>query len=192
VRERPPDWAIDEFEEFYRATHAKVYARARMLTRCPHDAEDLMQPAYIEALASWTAVLHTLALGQRISWMLTTITRMAGRQWRRNKTFDDLAPKLYEPDRGQPPDPETAALAGLPAAICLRIIETMDEPDRSICILCWVDGYRAIEIAEILGIPDSTVRGNLKRARDGMRRQVGPHLTFLPKYGTRQEGGAVS
>jgi len=192
VRERPPNWAIEEFTEFYQGTYDKVYARARILTHCRHDAEDLLQPAYIEALASWDSILHTLVLAQRVSWMLTTITRMAGRQWRRNRTFDDLAPKLYEPDHGLGPNPEAAALAELPAAICLRIIGTMAEPDKSICILCWVDGYRAVEIAEILDMPASTIRGTLKKVRDHLRSEVVPHLTFVPKYGVMQEGGAVS
>jgi len=114
-----------------------MYARARILSRCQHDAEDFMHPAYVGALANWVSVLHGLMFAQRVSWMLTTITRMAARKWRRDETFDDITPKLYAPDWSRAPDPEAAALAGLPAEICLDVIRAMPDLDKSICIRCW-------------------------------------------------------
>jgi DNA-directed RNA polymerase specialized sigma24 family protein len=42
----------------------------------------------------------------------------------------------------------------------------MSTTTRIICVLVWVDGYSAAEVAGILEMSDSAVRGAIKRARD--------------------------
>jgi RNA polymerase sigma factor (sigma-70 family) len=167
-------WGDEEFELFYKETLRQVYARARTLCGSPEEAEDLMHSAYVEALCS--PVLGGLEPRQQLSWMYTTVTRMASRDWRRNKRFEELAPSLYEPHHSDAPDPADAALAALDTEMFLKALGRMSWEKRVIAVLRWVDGYNAAEIAEILQMKHGTVRRLIKEIRDYLLRLLGREL----------------
>jgi RNA polymerase sigma factor (sigma-70 family) len=178
-------WRNGEFDLFYKATLEKVYARSRTLVAIRQDAEDLTQRAYVEALCS--SVLHGLAPGQQVTWMCTTVTRMASRDWRRIRRLEELAPSLYEPGRGDAPDPEDAALAALSVETCLQAIRKMSPRKRAITVLRWVDGYNSTEIAGLLDVNAGTVRREIKEIRDGLHPLVDPHSDSEAEDGKTEE-----
>jgi RNA polymerase sigma factor (sigma-70 family) len=185
-----PDWVREQFEGFYLETFDRVLARARMLTGggARRSAEDLMHDAYMQALRHWEPVLGGLAHPQRIIWMRTTMARLAARENTREQQFQDCAALLYQPDFSEASRPDAAALAALNWQQCWRGIQAMPEIEKNVSILCFLDGYSRVQAAEILGMPESTVRGALKRARDGLAEQLGPQLDFEPRYGRRGRG----
>ena len=165
-----PDWAVSEFAEFHASTVHKMIARARVLTD-RHSAQDLVQDAYVLAARRWVSTLRNLDTGRRLRWMRTCIARLASDRRRSDRQFQDKAGRLYEPDVSRAPDPEDAALASVSAEACWRAIREMSMTTRIICVLVWVDGYSAAEVAGILGMSDSAVRGAIKRARDTLLRK---------------------
>ena len=46
-----------------------------------------------------------------------------------------------------------------------ELLEVLDEKHKSVVILYYAEGFKTSEIGEILGIPESTVRNRLARAR---------------------------
>src|SRR5262249_29798818 len=144
-----------------------MLARANMLTD-HHSAQDLVQDAYVLAARRWVAVLRNLEPGQRINWMRTCLARLASDQRRSDRQVQDKACKLYEPDRARAPDPEDAALAAVSVDVFWKAIKAMSTTRRIVCLLVWVDGYSAAQAAEILQMPESTVRGAIKRTRDAL------------------------
>lgn len=182
-----PDWARREFGEFFRRTWRAALFRASSLV--PRDeAEDVIHDAYALALVRWAGLLHRLGPVQREAWIKTTVTYIAHERWRRARTCEKYLPALYEPGVDQFPDPADVALASTVAQVCLKVIAEMPYELRVVSLLCWVDGLRPTEIAELLTLPAGTVRRKLKSARDHMFSLVGTELPFEPKYGSRKEG----
>jgi RNA polymerase sigma factor (sigma-70 family) len=185
-----PEWARRECGDFFEQTWRVALYRARMLVS--HDeAEDVMHDAYALALVRWVRVLHRLLPSQRSAWIKTAVTRVAHDRWRRAGTHDRYASALCEPGADQCPDPADAVVAAATARICLKVIDAMPHEMRAMSLLCWVDGLRPTEVAEVLGLPPGTVRRKLKTARDQLYDLVGAELTFEPKYGKTREGGAT-
>jgi RNA polymerase sigma factor (sigma-70 family) len=182
-----PEWACEQFEEFYLQTFDRVLARARMLTAggTRRSAEDLMHDAYVQALRHWAQALSGLAAPQRIVWMRTTMARLAAREHEQQKRFQACAAQLHQPDFSEASGSEAAALAALTWRQCWQKIQAMSQIEKSVSILCFVDGCSRAQAAEILGVPESTVRGALKRARDCLAERVGSQLDFEPRYGKR-------
>ncbi len=193
MTERVDPQACLQFEEFYRETCDRLLARALMLvgTTRRQTAEDLMHDAYAQALRNWVQVLAGLIRQQRVAWMRTTMARMANREQQRiRRDEQDLAALavIWQPDARES-DTETRALARLTAQECLRGMQAMSALERTVAVLCFLDGYSGAQAARILDMPESTIRSAVKRARDCLAEQVGQQLPFEPRYGMRQEGG---
>lgn len=184
-----PEWARQQFEDFYLQTFDRMLAYAKMLTASlrRRAAEDLMQDAYVQALRCWERVLGGLQQPQRIAWMRTTLARLAGNEGKHEWRFQAWAARLYQPDFSEASGPEAAALAALTWQECWQAMRAMPQIEVKVIVLCLFDGYSRVDAAEILGVPESTVRGALKRARDRLAERVGSQLDFERRYGKGKE-----
>lgn len=182
-----PEWVRQQFAEFYLQTFDRVLARAGMLAAgaARRSAEDLMQDTYVQAFRHWEPVLAGLAPPQRIIWMRTTMARLAAKEHAHEQRFQACAALLYQPDFSEASGPDAAALAALTWRECWQGIQAMPEIEKNVSVLCFLDGYSRVQAAEILGMPESTVRGALKRARDCLAERLGPQLDFEPRYGKK-------
>jgi len=54
----------------------------------------------------------------------------------------------------------------------------MPEMRQRVAFLKWGEEWSSAEIAEVLGITQSTVRAHLKLARDELAEEIGPEITF--------------
>jgi RNA polymerase sigma-70 factor (ECF subfamily) len=147
----------DEFEAFYRAEATRLVRFLLRLGATPADAADAAGHALTEVYVRWEQIrsprdyvrqvasheLHRLTARPR-----TDVDRALRGCWAMDKVED-----VYQRSEVQT---VLAALSKL--------------PDRQREVMAWTyDGYRGAEIAEILGIPLSTVRSNLRHARDSLR-----------------------
>jgi RNA polymerase sigma-70 factor, ECF subfamily len=139
------------------------YNLARWLMRSPHDAEDVVQEAYLRAFRAFDRYRG----GDARAWLLR-IVRNACYAWLRQQSGA----------RGAAVDVDVAELAGDPAAepeaqiirradgeVVRRALEELPVPFREALVLRELEGLSYKEIAEIADVPLGTVMSRLARAR---------------------------
>lgn len=165
--------------------HARfVFRVAYSVLRNHHDAEDAAQETFLRVLRhrqEMDAVADPRAWLARVAW------RIAVDRVRRapERTEDDLAPLLE-----QLHSPQASALQLASDAQMLRLTEsmvaTLPVELRDVLTLSTLEELNSREIAEILDIPEGTVRTRLQRARQQLKEK----LTELLKGGRDESGRA--
>jgi RNA polymerase sigma-70 factor (ECF subfamily) len=148
-----------------------AYNLARWLTRDDHDAEDLVQGAYLRALKSFGG-FHG-ANGR--AWLLT-IVRNACYTWLEQKRARGPATAFDEEIHiveSQAMDPEKRLLRAEDQQSVLRAVEELPMELREVVVLRELEGLSYKEIAAIAGIPMGTVMSRLARARERLRDRLG-------------------
>lgn len=143
-----------------------AYNLALRLARAPETAEDIVQDAYVKALAGFDAFRG----GDPRSWIFT-IVRNRFYDWARERTLKATAPlsggeeddfDYWDPDQDTPED----ALARKDEAARVRgLIDGLPPRLREVIVLKEMEELSYRQIAEITGSPIGTVMSRLSRAR---------------------------
>lgn len=147
------------FESLYRATDSAIYGYALSLTKNHHEAQDVMMDTYLKIRCA--AHLY-VPQGKPMAWILTitknlafTRLRAAGRQI-----------PTEEIEQPAPPfDHDTEEAIALEQAM-----QVLEEQERQILVLHAVTGLKHREIAEITGLPLSTVLSKYARSLKKVRK----------------------
>jgi RNA polymerase sigma-70 factor (ECF subfamily) len=152
-------------ERYLRPAYSVALAR----TGDPHDAEDVVQDAFVVALER----LAECREPDRFAGWLFEIVRNRGLNYVRARTVRQTAPL----------DDVTAAAHGGPeldtdrAALHDSLLEALEElspVQREVVLLHDLEGWRHAEIAERLGFAEGTARFHLHQARRAMRERLAP------------------
>jgi RNA polymerase sigma-70 factor (ECF subfamily) len=144
---------------------------ARWLTRNDHDAEDLVQAAYLRALKSFGGFRG--ADGR--AWLLA-IVRNACYTWLQQQRARGPATDFVEEIHGvesHAMDPEKLLLRAEDQQLVRRTVEQLPLELREVLVLRELEGLSYKEIAAIAGIPMGTVMSRLARARERLRQRLG-------------------
>ncbi len=162
------DSAGEEFEAAVRAHAALVYRIAFAVLHNHHDAEDAAQETFfrywryrkrdIRDLAAWLA---------RVAWRVSLDRRRPSAE----VGLEDAAREVLAL-RAQGAGPEELAATRQMAALLERLIESLPRELREALPLATVEELTSAEIAEILGIPEGSVRSRLARARQLLREKL--------------------
>ena len=152
------------------------YAFALSLTRNPHDANDLVQDAYLKAFrkfASFTPGTNAKA------WLFTIVRHAHIDRFRRSRRRPLPLPEdeLTEMAGAVAPPPNDAqdAWAHIPPERLLHAIDAVPDPFGAVVRLRDLHGLSYREISEVVGIPAGTVMSRLHRGREYVRQAlVGP------------------
>lgn len=160
----------DRFEQRVVPLIDDAYTLARHLMRDEHDAQDVVQEAYLRAWRYFASFRG----GDERAWLLT-IVRNCSHSWRRGQRATDAVPyddaqhglsdaSQHATDARAIGDSErgslSSALAPLPAQF------------RQALVLREVEGFSYREIARITGVPVGTVMSRLARGRERLRREL--------------------
>ena len=156
---------LDALGKLYDLHHAAVRAFARRLIG-DAGAEDLVHDTFLtlpKALARWNgeSALRTFVLG-------VAINHARHRVRSRLRLRFALARFAREPERGTC-DPEEQSEQKRLAALLQRALQTLSFDHRTAFVLCEVEERSSVEVAEILGIPEGTVRTRLHHAKHKLR-----------------------
>ncbi len=143
---------------------SSAYNLARWLTRNEHDAEDIVQEAFLRALRSF----DTFIVGRDARAWLLTIVRNCCRTWyRRNRSHE--TPVDWQDDSQASTaawsDPEAVLIGNVNSELIREALEDLPFEYREILILRELEELSYKEIAQIVDIPLGTVMSRLSRGR---------------------------
>jgi RNA polymerase sigma-70 factor (ECF subfamily) len=185
VLRRIPAESTAELVEAVVRQHAKlVYQVVFAALRHPQEAEDAVQETFIRVFkhaGELSKVVNIRAWLARIAWRIAS-------DWRRKHlkpvvtSVDDL-PEL--PAAGT--SAEEDVIRAQQVALLERMIGMLPDDLREVVELSTVDELTSVEIGQALGIPESSVRGRLVRARQLLREKVQGLMERNQKAGVKHE-----
>ncbi len=159
------------FAEVYEATKSSVYGFALSVLRNRHDAEDVMHDAYLKLYQSAGSYRPQ---GKPMAFVLTIVRNLA---YNRLRSAGRTGVGIEDSTVGAPSAPDQFGRVE-DRMLLDTALSILDDTDRQIVILHAVTGMKHREIAEILGMNQSTVlsryRRSLMKMRDEMDRKGVP------------------
>jgi RNA polymerase sigma-70 factor, ECF subfamily len=138
---------------------------SRMLGRGPH-VEDLAQEAFLRAFRALPG-FDPDGAARPSTWLLTIALRLAldaRKKGRLPATALDAGLRVVDPKT-----PETERARRELGVSIARAAASLSDDMRAAFVLADVHGFTMLEVAEALGIPESTAKTRLHRARQHMR-----------------------
>jgi RNA polymerase sigma-70 factor (ECF subfamily) len=165
---------VQRFERIVMPHLAAGYNLARWLTRNAHDAEDVVQEAYLRALRSFDRYRG----GDPRSWVLTIVRNTCYTWLRQNRAAepaaagdagDDCAVEIPGDPAGQP---EVQILRNADRQLLRAALEALPAEFREALVLRELEGLSYKEIADIADVPLGTVMSRLARARRQLQQSL--------------------
>jgi RNA polymerase sigma factor (sigma-70 family) len=147
-----------------------AYNLARWLTRNGHDAEDVVQEAFLRALRFFGG-FHGV---NGRAWLLAIVRNTCYDWLRRNRpsevpaSFDEELHSAVD----QSPTPEDLVMERADQLRLREALESLPLAWREVLILRELEGLSYKEIAEVAGIKMGTVMSRLARARAALQQQL--------------------
>jgi RNA polymerase sigma-70 factor, ECF subfamily len=143
------------FEELFYRHHRQLHRLARLTSRSTEDAEDALQDAMVSAHRGAGSFRHDAAVS---SWLHRIVVNACLDRLRRNKTHLTVA--LHDvypvPDR----------TAQVDTAISVqRALMRLPVEQRAAVVAVDMHGYSIADTAQMLGVPEGTVKSRCARAR---------------------------
>ncbi len=131
---------------------------------CAHNAEDILQDVYLIAMQKGPRQPDPLSLRR---WLFRVTINRCHLENRKRKLHRKILPKLAKWFHQKKQDPSVAQTIGNSEQhrAVHSALQALDESYKAPLVLKYFHGLNSSQIAEILEIPDSTVRSRLRRAR---------------------------
>jgi len=144
-----------------------AYNLARWLVRNTHDAEDIVQEAYLRAFRFFGGFQG----GDARAWLLK-IVRNTSYSFLEKRRPSDLAEEFDEKihvTESDAPDAETALVQSVETRMLREALDELPVNFREALVLRELDGMSYKEIAELMDVPIGTVMSSLSRGRARLR-----------------------
>ncbi len=147
-----------------------AYNLARWLTRNEHDAQDMVQEAYLRAFRFFGGFRG----GDTRAWLLQIVRNTCYTQLQNNRpqelatTFDE---EIHNEKSGSM-NPETLLLRSRDSQLLRQALEELPVNFREVLVLHELEGLSYSEIAEVSNIRLGTVMSRLSRARERLRQSL--------------------
>jgi RNA polymerase sigma factor (sigma-70 family) len=158
----PPLPQPRSFEEFFEKEHRSLYGALRLLCRDGHEAEELMQDAFLKLLERWDRVRD---LEDPAGYLYRTAMNLFRSRRRR------LRVALRRTIRPEPDPDELAAVEE--REVVVRALAPLTRGQRAAVVLVDVLGLTSEAAAVVLGVKASTVRVLAARGRATLRETWG-------------------
>jgi RNA polymerase sigma-70 factor (ECF subfamily) len=151
-----------------------AYNLARWLTGNGHNAEDVVQDAYLRAFEFFGSFRG----GNGRPWLLTIVRRGCYEWLRRNRSHQSLAvfDEELHSDPDDSDDPVELLLRQEDREMLRQALDELPVEFREVLILRELEGLSYKEIAAVTDLPPGTIMSRLARARERLRRGLVKHL----------------
>jgi RNA polymerase sigma-70 factor (ECF subfamily) len=170
--QRRPDQA-GAFEQVVLPHLDAAYNLARWLVRNTHDAEDVVQEAYLRAFKFFGGYQG----GDARAWLLKIVRNTSYTFLEKNRPAD-LAEEFDETihtagtDRPGAPEAEAVLLQSAESRTLHDALNELPVNYREILVLRELEGMSYKEIAQLMGVPMGTVMSGLARGRFQLRERL--------------------
>lgn len=154
-------------EQLYIGTKSSVYGFALSILKNSHQAEDVLQDTYIKIMSA----AHLYTPGSKpMAWIMTIAKNLALMRIREGNRFSDM-PDYYEPST----DSHEAHFEN--KSVLNAALSVLSSEESSIVVMHSVSGMKHREIAEVLGLPLSTVLSKYNRAIKKLKNELKEVMT---------------
>jgi RNA polymerase sigma-70 factor (ECF subfamily) len=158
----PVGEAASSFEAFYEDTHARLYTALCLVTGSRHEAEEVMQEAFVRVWERWDKVG---GLDAPTGYLYRTAMNLVRSRYRRASLALRRTVGL---------SPKTDDLAAIEDRVVVaRALRSLTRDQRAAVILISMFGLPSEEAGQILDMKPSAVRTLAARGRESMRDEVG-------------------
>jgi RNA polymerase sigma-70 factor (ECF subfamily) len=163
------------FEAVMRRYNRALYRTARAILRDDAEAEDALQEAYLQAYRTMGGYRGEARLSTWLARVVANEALMRLRKQARRSAIVPLQPGVAVEEineiaeGGMDKQPESSAHRAEVRKMLEERIDALPEAYRAVFMLRAVEEYSVEETANILQIPDATVRSRLFRARSLLR-----------------------
>lgn len=167
-----PVYGLARQEQFFEANvvphMGAAYNLARWLTRNDHDAEDVVQEAYLRAFRFWES-FHG---ADPRAWLLAIVRNTCFTWLHQNRKPSSELPEDMPDLKSAQANPEALLLANIDAEMLRRAVEELPLEFREAIVLRELEGFSYKEISSITSTPIGTVMSRLARARTRLQKAL--------------------
>jgi RNA polymerase sigma-70 factor (ECF subfamily) len=158
---------LARFEQVILPHLDSAYNLARWLTGNEHDAEDVVQDAYLRAAKFFDGFRG----GDARPWLITIVRRACYDWLERNRPHQSLTvfDEELHSDQGEKLDPAQFALRQEDREMLRQAVSELPVEFREVLVLRELEGLSYKEIAAITSLPPGTIMSRLARARERLR-----------------------
>jgi RNA polymerase sigma-70 factor, ECF subfamily len=159
---------IDCFELVMRRYNQRIYRTVRAILREEDETTDAMQEAYVNA---FTHLKDFNGLARFSTWLTRIAVHEALGRLRKRKRVEPLDDTDSQDLLMAPPvhGPENSASDGELRALLEEAVDGLPESFRTTFVLRSIEQLSVAETAEVLGIPEETVKTRHHRARERLQ-----------------------
>jgi RNA polymerase sigma-70 factor (ECF subfamily) len=149
------------FDEFYVACFDRLVGQLTLVTGSLHEAEDVVQEAFLRASTHWARLRK---YGAPEQWVRRVALRLAINHFRRGRRRAAALLRLGPPSVTPPASADALAVDAA--------LRTLPIRSRQVVVLYYLLGLSVEEIGRELAVPAGTVKSQLHRARHALARQL--------------------
>lgn len=160
------------FDELYQMFYKQAYYLALKITNCDADAQDAAQESFITIQKSIKDLREPKTFRK---WMAQIVVSKCNKIFRKNKytTLDpDIMNTLPVQENRAYMTGENFVNKNHKKSILLDLMKELTPHQREVLVLMYFEQLSIKEIAEILHIPDGTVKSRLVSAKTAMKKQI--------------------
>jgi len=170
----PDEAKAVDFDRIFLPHMDAAYNFARWLVRDDHDAQDVVQEAYLRAIR----FVGGFRGGDPRTWILS-IVRNTAYTWLRQNRGVGLPGEFNETLHSQSAeecDLETEALRKADGAMVRAALDELPDEFREVIVMREIEGLSYREIADVVEVPIGTVMSRLARARGKLAVALKPRI----------------
>ena len=167
--------AEHDLESVVREHSRLVFKVAYAAVRNRHDAEDIVQEVFLRVLRSQDRLAQVADLR---AWLARIAWNVASDRRRGQRDSEDIE-QVPEP-RSVAPSPERQVERQQMADVVAKMIAALPRDLRDPLVLSTMEEMAGVQVAEVLGIPETAVRSRVFRARQILKEKL---AAYGEKYG---------
>ena len=164
---------IQELERCIQLYGKDIYSFYMHLTKEKGSADDLYQDTFLEAMKKLAVIRYE---DNPKSYLLSVAIRLWKNRVRKLAWRNRIAPQVgettLEQEGGATPDVSEKAVANEERGMLWKAIDALDDRYRIPLLLYYMEEQSIAELAELLSIPQGTVKSRLHKARQLLEKEL--------------------
>ena len=173
------------WEPLVLAHQEAVFRLCYLLLGDPDDAEDIAQETFLRA---WNHLQRFDTARPLRPWLLSIASNLASNRRRSAGRYVSALMRAFRNEPASSTSLEEKSTQHLEASQLWKAVQTLSVPDQQVVYLRYFLELSVAESAQVLNVPDGTVKSRLNRALDRLRGIIQHDFPVLAERREGQEG----